>query len=140
MKIEPYINFPGNCREAVEFYVEVFKAEEPEIMTFGEMPPDPNYPIPDPVKDLVANAQLNINGNRIMFSDVPPGMPFSKGNNITLVIVHDDLEEIKRLFGLLSKEGSVEMLLQETFWSKLYGSLTDKFGIGWQISAEQAPE
>jgi PhnB protein len=136
MKIGPYINFPGNCRAAVAFYTEVFKAEAPQIMTFGEMPSDPNYPMSDQVKELVANAQLNINGNTIMFSDVPPGMPFTKGNNITLIIVHDDVEEIKRLFGLLSKEGSVEMLLQETFWSKAYGSLTDKFGIGWQISAE----
>lgn len=140
MKIGPYINFPGNCREAVAFYTEVFKAEAPQIMTFGEMPADPNYPMSDNVKELVANAQLNINGNTIMFSDVPPGMPFTKGNNITLVIVHDDLEEIKRLFGFLSKEGSVGMLLQETFWSKLYGSLTDKFGIGWQMSAEQMPD
>ncbi|MEO1816760.1 MAG: VOC family protein [Acetobacterium sp.] len=136
MKIGPYINFPGNCLEAVMFYKEVFRTEEPQIMTFGEMPADPSYLMPDSVKALVANAQLNINGNTIMLSDVPPGMPFTGGNNITLVITDDDLEEIKRLFNRLSEEGSVEMQLQETFWSKAYGSLTDKFGIGWQISAE----
>ena len=35
------------------------------------------------------------------------------------------------------KEGSsVEMDLQETFWSKCYGSLTDKFGIIWQFSRD----
>lgn len=132
MKIGPYINFPGNCREAVMFYQEVFKTGEPVIMTFGEMPADPSFPMTDNIKDLVANAQMDIKGNMIMFSDVPPGMPYIKGNNITL----DDVEEIKRLFGLLSKGGTVEMLLQETFWSKAYGSLTDKFGVGWQMSAE----
>jgi len=136
MKIGPYINFPGNCLEAVMFYKEVFRTDEPQIMTFGEMPADPSYPMTDNVKDLVANAQLDIKGNMLMFSDVPPGMTFTKGNNITLIITLDDVEEIKRLFGLLSKDGTVEMLLQETFWSKAYGSLTDKFGIGWQMSAE----
>ncbi|KAF5088737.1 VOC family protein [Acetobacterium wieringae] len=136
MKIGPYINFPGNCKEAVMFYTEIFKTDEPTIMTFGEMPEDPSFPMPDGIRDLVANAQMNIGGNMIMFSDVPPGMPFIKGNNITLIITHEDVEEIKRLFGLLSKGGTVEMLLQETFWSKAYGSLTDKFGIGWQMSAE----
>ncbi|WP_421601580.1 VOC family protein [Acetobacterium wieringae] len=136
MKIGPYINFPGNCKEAVMFYTEIFKTDEPTIMTFGEMPEDPSFPMPDGIRDLVANAQMNIGGNMIMFSDVPPGMPFIKGNNITLIITHEDMEEIKRLFGLLSKGGTVEMLLQETFWSKAYGSLTDKFGIGWQMSAE----
>jgi len=136
MKIGPYINFPGNCLEAVMFYKEVFKTNEPEIMIFGEMPADPSFPMTDNIKDLVANAQMDIKGNMIMFSDVPPGMPFIKGNNITLIVTLDDVEEIKRLFGLLSKGGTVEMLLQETFWSKAYGSLTDKFGIGWQMSAE----
>jgi len=136
MKIGPYINFPGNCKEAVMFYTEIFKTDEPTIMTFGEMPEDPSFPMPDGIRDLVANAQMNIGGNMIMFSDVPPGMPFIKGNNIALIITHEDVEEIKRLFGLLSKGGTVEMLLQETFWSKAYGSLTDKFGIGWQMSAE----
>lgn len=136
MKIGPYINFPGNCKEAVMFYTEIFKTDEPTIMTFGEMPEDPSFPMPDGIRDLVANAQMNIGGNMIMFSDVPPGMPFIKGNNITLIITHEDVEEIKRLFGLLSKGDTVEMLLQETFWSKAYGSLTDKFGIGWQMSAE----
>lgn len=136
MKIGPYINFPGNCKEAVMFYTEIFKTDEPTIMTFGEMPEEPSFPMPDGIRDLVANAQMNIGGNMIMFSDVPPGMPFIKGNNIALIITHEDVEEIKRLFGLLSKGGTVEMLLQETFWSKAYGSLTDKFGIGWQMSAE----
>lgn len=136
MKIGPYINFPGNCKEAVMFYTEIFKTDEPTIMTFGEMPEDPSFPMPDGIRDLVANAQMNIGGNMIMFSDVPPGMPFIKGNNIALIITHEDVEEIKRLFGLLSKGDTVEMLLQETFWSKAYGSLTDKFGIGWQMSAE----
>lgn len=37
MKIGPYINFPGNCREAVAFYKKVFKAEEPQIMTYGAL-------------------------------------------------------------------------------------------------------
>ena len=136
MKIGTYINFSGNCREAVMFYKEVFKTDEPEIMTFGEMPEDPSFSITDDIKDLVANAQMDIMGNLIMFSDMFPGMPLIKGNNITLIILHDDVEEIRRLFDLLSKDGTVEMSLQETFWTKAYGSLTDKFGIGWQMSAE----
>lgn len=44
---------------------------------------------------------MDIKGNMIMFSDVPPGMPYIKGNNITLIVTLDDVEEIKRLFGLL---------------------------------------
>jgi len=134
MKIEPYINFSGNCREAVDYYAEVFGTEKAKIMTFGEMPADPNYPMTDEVKDLVANTELTIKGNVIMFSDTPPDMPFIQGNNITLLIISEDMDEIKTIYNKLKEGGSVEMELQETFWSKAYGSFTDKFGIGWQVS------
>ncbi|HEY5558013.1 hypothetical protein [Acetobacterium sp.] len=87
MKIQPYINFSGNCREAVAFYADVFKTDKAQIMTYGEMPPDPNYPITDEVKNLVAHTMLTIKDNVIMFSDTPPGMPFTQGNNITIIFI-----------------------------------------------------
>ena len=57
-----------------------------------------------------------------------------EGNNISLVIVSASMNDIKSLFSKLKEGGSVGMDLQETFWSKCYGSLTDKFGIHWQLS------
>lgn len=66
-----------------------------------------------------------------MFSDVPPGMSFVVGNNISLVIVRKNMDEVKTLFNQLKEGSSVGMDLQKTFWSQCYGSLTDQFGIGW---------
>lgn len=134
MTIEAYVNFNGNCREAVEFYAEVFGTEKPQIMTFGEMPPNPEFPISEEVKNLVMHTNLTITGSRIMFSDVPPGIPFIEGNNISLTVISDDVEYITSVFGKLKEGGKIEMELQETFWSKCYGYLIDKFGIGWQLS------
>lgn len=134
MTIEAYINFNGNCREAVEFYSEVFETDKPQIMTFGEMPPDPEFPVSDEVKDLVMHTNLNISGSRIMFSDVLPGMSFIQGNNISLTVISGNKEYITNVFEKLKDGGKVEMELQETFWSKCYGYLVDKFGIGWQLS------
>lgn len=34
----------------------------------------------------------------------------------------------------VKESGRVAMDLQETFWSKCYGSLTDKFGLEWQLN------
>ena len=136
MAVQVYINFNGNCREAVTFYAEVFGTEEPQIMTFGETPPDSEFVIPPEASNLVMHTQLNISGSIVMFSDIFPGMPFTAGNNISLTIVSNSTEEIKSLFSLLKEGGSVEMDLQETFWSKCYGSLIDKFGIIWQFSYE----
>lgn len=134
MAVDVYINFNGNCREAVTFYAEVFGAEPPHIMSFGDTPPDPAFPLPEEAKDLVMHARLNINGSTVMFSDVFPGMPFIVGNNISLSIVTKDIDEVKSLFDKLKEGGKVGMELQETFWSKCYGSVIDQFGIEWQFN------
>ncbi|MFS0764000.1 MULTISPECIES: VOC family protein [Peribacillus] len=136
MSVDAYLNFNGNCRQAVEFYAEVFGTEQPNIMTFGETPPNPEFPLPEEAKDLVMHTRLNISGSNIMFSDTFPGMPFVEGNNISLAYVSNDLDEIKSIFNKLSEGGKVGLELQETFWSKIYGQLTDKFGIQWQFNFE----
>lgn len=133
MPINVYLNFNGNCREAVEFYGQVF-GSEPTIMTFGDAPPNPEFSLPEEAKNLVMHAQLTIQGSTVMFSDTFPGHPFVLGNNISLTIVSKDMDEIKSLFDKLKDGGKVKMELQETFWSKCYGMLTDKFGIQWQLS------
>jgi PhnB protein len=140
MAVDVYLNFNGNCREAAEFYAEVFGTEKPEIMTFGEAPPNPDYQLPEEAKDLVMHTRLNISGSNVMFSDVFPGQPFVAGNNISLAFVSDNQDEINSAFSNLSDGGTVRMELQETFWSKSYGSLKDKFGIEWQFSHEDGRE
>ncbi|MFV0552100.1 MAG: hypothetical protein ACK5L6_09315 [Anaerorhabdus sp.] len=40
MKIYAYLNFNGNCKDAIEFYAQVFNVE-PKIMYFKDMPSDP---------------------------------------------------------------------------------------------------
>jgi PhnB protein len=134
MSVDVYLNFNGDCREAVEFYAEVFKTEKPQIMTFGEAPPNPDYELPEEAKNLVMHTRLNIDGSNVMFSDTFPGTPFVEGNNVTLAIVNKDIDQIKSIYAGLKEGGKVVMELQETFWSKLYGQVTDKFGIHWQLN------
>lgn len=136
MAVQTYINFNGNCREAVEFYAEVFKAEKPRIMLFGDIPSKEGFQLTEETKNLVMHAELKIKESTVMFSDVPPDMPLVIGNNISLVIGIRDMDEIKLLFNKLKVDGTVVMDLQKTFWSKCYGFLIDKFGIGWQLSYE----
>lgn len=136
LAIQLYFVFNGNCREAVEFYAKVFKTEEPNIMSFGDAPPDPNHTIPEEAKHLVMHANLEIAGSKVMFSDTWPGSPFTVGNNITIAVVSEDEELIRSAFDGLKEGGKVNMELQETFWSKCYGQVVDKFGIEWQLSLE----
>jgi PhnB protein len=136
MSVSVYINFKGNCREAVDFYADAFQVQKQQIMTFGDAPADPNFPFSEETKKLIMHTFLIIHGTKFMFSDTPPEMPLNQGDNITIVINSKDVDEIKSVYSKLKEGGSIQMELQETFWSKCYGMLTDKFGIGWQLSYE----
>jgi PhnB protein len=71
-----------------------------------------------------------------MFLDILPGTPLIKGNNFILIVMTASLGDTERLFNPLKEGVTIDMELQETFWSKRYGSLTDKFGIIGQIMGD----
>ncbi len=131
-----FINFEGECKEALDFYAKVFKSEAQGVMLYSEMPPDPNYTVPDADKGKIMYSSINIFGCNVMFCDIPSGMPLVKGSNISPTLSTCDRDEITRIFGELSQGGQVDMELQQTFWSGLYGMVTDKYGITWQLSLE----
>ncbi|MBS8263644.1 VOC family protein [Mesobacillus boroniphilus] len=134
--IVPYLVTNGNGQEAVEFYKNAFGAEVISLQTFGEMPPNPEYPLPEEAKDRVLNAQLKIGNASLMLSDTFPGHPYQLGSQVTIAILVNDVAEAKEIFEKLQVDGKVTMPMQETFWSPAYGQVTDKFGVGWQLSTE----
>ena len=136
MAVVAYINFKGNAREAVGFYADVFGVEKPVISTYGEQKSD--FPLPDAVKDRVMHAELNIFGGSVMFSDVFDDQQYKVGNNISITLISADKEALEKAFNKLADGGQVGVELQQTFWSSLYGFVTDQYGIGWQVSHDAA--
>jgi len=138
LDIYPYLVFNGQGEEAFHFYKDVLGAQDVGMTKFKDMPVSPeDQPLPPEAAELVMNAQLQLsNGSYLMISDTFPGYPYAKGNNVTITVTFDNLEETKAVFDKLAAGGTVNMELQETFWSPLYGNLTDKYGVGWQLSTE----
>ncbi|MDR0438166.1 MAG: VOC family protein [Bacteroidales bacterium] len=133
MKLELFINFDGNCREATAFYAKVFKSEVKNLMTFGQAPPDPNCPVAEADKDRICYCDVLIGELTVMFCDMPSGHPLIAGNNISPTISVGCKKEVERMFNELKEGGEVYMELQKTFFSELYGMLKDKYGVIWQI-------
>ena len=129
-----YLNFDGNCREAMEFYKGCFGAEL-YLLPFSEAPGD--LPGSKEAKDRVMHATLSKGSSTLlMAADTMPGMPFQTGNNFSVMIRCESVQEIERLFAALGEKGKVTMALQETFWAARFGTLTDQFGIAWIIQLE----
>lgn len=133
MKLEMFINFNGNCREAVEFYAKAFKSEIENLMTYGDSPHDPNHPLQEADRDRIMYAGIPVGGMVLMFMDAPSKHAMTFGDNITPTISTDSKDEVTRLFNELSEGGEIIMPLQQAFFSEWYGMVKDKFGIYWQV-------
>lgn len=130
--ITPYLFFPGNCEEAMNFYKEVLKGEITSLQRFG----DTEMPVDDDHKQKIMHGELQAEDVHIMFSDGAPHKEITAGNNVQLSINLNSTEEQDRIFEALAEEGNVTMPLEITFWGARYGMLTDKFGIRWMLNCE----
>jgi PhnB protein len=132
LNLEPYLNFGGNAKEALAFYEKALNGKVVFSTTFGESPGADQMP-PD-FRDKIMHANFNAGNLKFMASDGPPGVEIKSGNNVTLSLHSDSLDEIERSFNALAEGGTVTMPLQETFWAKRFGMLTDKYHINWMVN------
>lgn len=139
MALIPYLSFNGNAKEVIDFYVNVFALEDPQIMYFKDMPDDPNFPVTPEMANLVMHGSINLGEDMIMFSDSPiemgPAVTF--GNNMDIMYSIKDFDKLKNVFDKLSDGGKVTMPFEATFFSKGYARFVDKFGIGWQLNFDE---
>lgn len=138
IRLNPYLTFDGNTKEAVYFYEKALGGSLVSLMTFGEMPADPNYPVAEEMKDRVMHAHLKVGDSELMFSDTFPGMPYQPGGDSVQIAIHPkDESNAREIFAALEDGGQVVMPLQKTDWSPCYGIVKDKFGITFQVSAAE---
>ena len=128
-RLNPYISFKDNAKQAMEFYAEVLGGTLTSN-TFGE------YGQPDsPDADKIMHSQLETpSGYTIMASDTPEGMPYTPGNNIAVSLSGDDADELRGYWGKLAEGGTVSTPLEKQMWGDEFGMLVDKFGIGWLVN------
>ena len=133
MKIAPYLNFNGDCAQALALYEKAFGAKA-ELMRYGDAPPSEGHAPPPGTENFVMHAQIVAGGAELMLCDYPPDIPTSFGNGVAIHVTLGSEAGVKAAFDALKEGGKVDMEPQETFWSKLFGSPTDRFGVSWMLS------
>lgn len=143
MQVNAYLNFNGNCAEALKFYERHLGGKVEFSMTYGEAPPMPQddqsgcagVEFPKDWDGKIMHARMVLGNAIVMVSDAPPGM-YQPAAGIEMALNVDDPKEAERLFNALSEGGTIKMPLAETFWAEKFGSVTDRFGIPWMINCE----
>ena len=126
-RLNPYISFAGNAREAMEFYKSVFGGTL-NMSTFGDMgaPAD---------NDGIMHAMLvTDSGFTIMGADTPPGMEHTVGTDMAVSLSGDDADELRGYWDQLAASGTVHVPLEKQMWGDTFGACADRFGVSWMVN------
>jgi PhnB protein len=131
-RLNPYISFTDNARQALEFYQSVFGGSV-TLNTFGE------YGAADsPDADKIMHGQLeNDRGFTLMVADTPDGMPHNPGDTITISLSGTDGEDLHGYWDKLVDGGTVTLPLEKQMWGDEFGMCIDKFGVPWMVNIGQ---
>ena len=134
MKLNTYLNYGGNCAQALRFYEEHLGGKITEMGLYGQMPD--KSAIPPGLENNVIHARITIGGTEIMASDVPPER-FQPMRSAYLSLTVGSNEEAERIYALLADGGEIFMPMAETFFAFRFGMLRDKFGTSWMVIHER---
>lgn len=131
-RLNPYISFDGDARQAMEFYEQVFGGTL-AMNTFGE------YGQQDaPEAEKIMHGMLETpSGFTLMCADTPPGSEHRPGNNMAVSLSGDDADELRGYWQKLSDGGNVSVPLEKQMWGDEFGMCTDRFGVSWMVNIGQ---
>jgi len=135
MKLNPYLLFDGNCEAALKFYEQALGAKTQSVMRYDGTPACAQMPAD--MKSKVLHARFTIGDLMVMASDCPPDR-YTKPQGQALAMSADKPAEAERLFHNLAEGGTVTMPIDKTFFAERFGMVTDKFGVPWMVSCENA--
>ncbi|EHL96051.1 putative protein PhnB [Acetobacteraceae bacterium AT-5844] len=138
MSFIPYLYFNGTCREAFAFYEKVVGAKTLAMMPHTGTPAEEQ--VPPEWREKIIHACMEVNGQRLMAGDVPPGQGSTEMQGFSVLMEYPTVEEATRVFNGLSEGGTIRMPIAPTFWAKAFGMLVDRYGVPWMISGPYAED
>jgi PhnB protein len=136
MKVNTYLNFHGNCEEAMNFYEKHLGAKiiaKSRFSDMSSMGAPENLP-PGLNRDGIMHARFTLGDTVVMASDGPKAEPM---RSAYLCLSVDSNEEAERIYKALTEGGEVFMPMGEMFFAHRFGQLRDKFGINWMVIHEK---
>ena len=130
MKVQPYLAFRGDCKNALQFYKSVLGGTIVNEQTYDNVDID----LPNNYRDKLQHAELKGSGFHIMAYDAAPDTPLTNGTNINMSIDLDSKEEAEEVFNQLSNSGKVHTPFQEMSWDACYGRCSDQYNISWMVN------
>jgi PhnB protein len=134
MKLYTYLNYGGNCEQALRFYEQHLGGRITMMMRHGEMPNAGN--VAREWKNAILHARMTLGETELLAADIPPDR-FEPMRSAYLTLITVTSEEAERIYALLSDGGQIFMPMAETFFAFRFAMLRDQFGTSWMILHER---
>jgi PhnB protein len=132
-QLNPYLNFNGNARQALEFYTSVFGGDLSmnTFASFGNTGPD--------AERIMHGMLQTAAGYSIMAADVTSEMTYEApaGFSISLSGDADSADDLRGYFEKLAASGTVTMPLATQAWGDEFGMCVDGYGVPWLVNIGQ---
>lgn len=133
----PYITFNGDCLAALMFYEDVFNSEVKMVKRYANYIPEGVDSPPDNLAEWILHGEMEICGSKFWFADDVNTV--ATGNMIRITALFSTTKESEEAFQKLSEGGEVTLRPVKTFYSTFHGAVIDKYGVNWNIVAEESP-
>src|SRR5262245_2876695 len=127
MRLDIYLNYPGNCEPAFRFYEKELRGKIVTMMRHGDVP---ESQVPADWKAAILHARLEIGNAVLMGADIPNAQPM-RSAYVTLTV--ESVEETERIYRVLPEGGEIYMKMEQTFFARRFAMLRDKFGTSWML-------
>ena len=140
--LTPYLSFDGNTRESFAFYAKALGGKIETMMSYADMPPSAAGEAgcgdgTRPSGKGIMHACLSLPGGAMLFAgDTPPGVLYEGVKGVMIALQYDTVDQARGAFDALAQDGKVTMPLAPAFWSKIFGMLTDRFGVSWAVNGK----
>jgi len=131
-RLNPYLSFNGNARQAMEFYAGVFGGNL-SLSTFAEFGAKDS-----PDAERIMHGMLETNaGYTIMGADITGDMEYHPMAGCSVSLSGDDGDALRGCWEKLSASGTTTMPLQKQVWGDEFGMCVDEFGVSWLVDIAQ---
>ena len=128
-RLNPYLNFNGNARQALEFYASVFGGDL-TLTSFADFGAEGS-----PDADRIMHGLLETAaGYTIMAADVTSDMNYDAPAGFSVSLSGDDGDRLRGYWDRLSADGTVTMPLAKQAWGDEFGMCIDQFGVPWLVN------
>jgi PhnB protein len=134
MQLNPYVFYDGTCEAAFRFYEQALGGKIEAMMTHRGTPAEQQ--VSEEWRDKIIHARMSWGDQVLLASDDPTGTyKVPQGFRISFGV--DTPAEAERAFAAISKGGTVQMPMSETFFALRFGMAVDQFGIPWMIICQR---